>query len=223
MNELIALFTTDQAARLTGISAQQITRWARRGFITPRYVDESGWLGVKRLFSFRDLVALRTLLILRDTYHLPDRELSRANEFLQRHYEDPWASLPFHVLGNELIFDEPTLQRRMAAARPGQLALPVDLEPIVQAMHAQVAQTVQRQPSEIGQIRRDRLIMGGRPVIAGTRIPTAAIWSFYSAGATNDEILAQYPDLQSADVEQAIAYERERYAKRARRRAARSA
>jgi uncharacterized protein (DUF433 family) len=50
----------------------------------------------------------------------------------------------------------------------------------------------------------------------------AAIWSFYSAGATNDDILAQYPDLQAADVEQAIAYERERQAKSGRR-AARSA
>lgn len=48
--------------------------------------------------------------------------------------------------------------------------------------------------------------MGGVPCIRGLRIPIATIVGMVADGMTREEILAAYPDLQPADVEQALRY-----------------
>jgi uncharacterized protein (DUF433 family) len=49
-------------------------------------------------------------------------------------------------------------------------------------------------------------IMGGRACIRGMRIPVAVLVGQVAHGATFDEILQGYPDLEREDVEQAVAY-----------------
>ena len=49
-------------------------------------------------------------------------------------------------------------------------------------------------------------IMGGRACIRGMRIPVSVIVGQIAHGATVDEILADYPDLEPEDVQQAIGY-----------------
>ena len=48
--------------------------------------------------------------------------------------------------------------------------------------------------------------MGGVPCIRGLRIPVATIVGMVADGMTREEILAAYPDLEPADVEQALRY-----------------
>jgi uncharacterized protein (DUF433 family) len=45
------------------------------------------------------------------------------------------------------------------------------------------------------------------PVLAGTRVPTAAVWNLHRAGYAVGAILREYPRLKPADVEVAIAFE----------------
>ena len=52
----------------------------------------------------------------------------------------------------------------------------------------------------------DPQIMGGRACIRGMRIPVSVVVGQIAHGATFDEILADYPDLESEDVKQAIGY-----------------
>lgn len=52
----------------------------------------------------------------------------------------------------------------------------------------------------------DTQIMGGRACIRGMRIPVSVIVGQIAFGATHDEILAGYPDLERADIEQALQY-----------------
>jgi uncharacterized protein (DUF433 family) len=49
-------------------------------------------------------------------------------------------------------------------------------------------------------------ILGGRACIRGMRIPVSVIVSQVANGATNDEILEGYPDLEMEDIEQALNY-----------------
>jgi len=49
-------------------------------------------------------------------------------------------------------------------------------------------------------------IMGGRACIRGMRITVAVIVGQVAHGASFDEILAGYPDLERGDVEQAVEY-----------------
>ena len=52
----------------------------------------------------------------------------------------------------------------------------------------------------------DRKIMGGRACIRGMRVPVSVIVSQIAHGASFDEILAGYPDLERDDIQQAIEY-----------------
>ncbi len=52
----------------------------------------------------------------------------------------------------------------------------------------------------------DPKIMGGRACIRGMRIPVSVIVGQIAHGATVDEILADYPDLEPEDVQEALEY-----------------
>jgi uncharacterized protein (DUF433 family) len=52
----------------------------------------------------------------------------------------------------------------------------------------------------------DPKIMGGRACIRGMRIPVSVIVGQIAHGATIEEILADYPDLEPADIQQALEY-----------------
>jgi uncharacterized protein (DUF433 family) len=52
----------------------------------------------------------------------------------------------------------------------------------------------------------DPKIMGGRACIRGMRIPVSVIVGQIAHGATVEEILADYPDLEAEDIRQALEY-----------------
>lgn len=53
-------------------------------------------------------------------------------------------------------------------------------------------------------VRADQ--MDGVPCIRGLRIPVATVVGMVADGMTVEEILAAYPDLDAADVEEALRY-----------------
>ncbi|HPO17203.1 MAG TPA: DUF433 domain-containing protein [Candidatus Hydrogenedentes bacterium] len=52
----------------------------------------------------------------------------------------------------------------------------------------------------------DKDIMGGRACIRGMRIPVSVIVNQIAHGATVEEILQGYPDLEAEDIQEAIEY-----------------
>jgi uncharacterized protein (DUF433 family) len=52
----------------------------------------------------------------------------------------------------------------------------------------------------------DPEIMGGRACIRGMRIPVSVVVGQVAHGATNQEILDGYPELDPADIQQALEY-----------------
>ena len=52
----------------------------------------------------------------------------------------------------------------------------------------------------------DTRIMGGRACIRGMRISVGVIVGQIAHGATTEEIISDYPDLEPEDIEQALAY-----------------
>ena len=52
----------------------------------------------------------------------------------------------------------------------------------------------------------DSQIMGGRACIRGMRIPVSVIIGQIAHGATYEEILDGYPDLEREDIQQALEY-----------------
>lgn len=58
----------------------------------------------------------------------------------------------------------------------------------------------------LDRITIDPEVMNGRPCIRGMRFPISRILALLAAGQDEKEILASHPDLESADIRQAIAY-----------------
>ncbi|HYY28254.1 MAG TPA: DUF433 domain-containing protein [Chthoniobacterales bacterium] len=52
----------------------------------------------------------------------------------------------------------------------------------------------------------DPQIMGGRACIRGMRVPVSVIIGQIAHGATKEEVLADYPDLEPVDIQQALEY-----------------
>jgi uncharacterized protein (DUF433 family) len=52
----------------------------------------------------------------------------------------------------------------------------------------------------------DPTILGGKPIIRGTRISVEMILEWIASGATRDDIVRKHPHLSDADVEQALTY-----------------
>ena len=52
----------------------------------------------------------------------------------------------------------------------------------------------------------DPAVMGGRACIRGMRIPVSVIVGQVAHGATVEEVLKDYPDLDREDVQQALEY-----------------
>jgi len=55
-------------------------------------------------------------------------------------------------------------------------------------------------------ITRDRAILGGIPIVAGTRTPVRAVAGYYQMGMTADEIMQSLPHLTPAQLHAALAY-----------------
>jgi uncharacterized protein (DUF433 family) len=58
----------------------------------------------------------------------------------------------------------------------------------------------------LDRITFDPLILGGRACIRGMRIPVSVIVGQIAHGATWDEVLKDYPDLEREDIEQSLTY-----------------
>jgi DNA-binding transcriptional MerR regulator len=71
MTVLLA-FTVEQASRVTGVSERRIRYWDRTGVLSPSLArDTDRKHAYSRIYSFRDVVGLKTLGQLRDQFSLP--------------------------------------------------------------------------------------------------------------------------------------------------------
>jgi uncharacterized protein (DUF433 family) len=59
---------------------------------------------------------------------------------------------------------------------------------------------------DFDRITFDPQILGGRACIRGMRIPVSVIVGQLAHGATFEEVLAGYPDLEREDIQQALSY-----------------
>lgn len=61
----------------------------------------------------------------------------------------------------------------------------------------------------MAKIVRNPAILGGKPIIDGTRISVELVLDLLASGASRDEIIDSYPHLNSAQINACISYARE--------------
>lgn len=204
----IGAFGEEHAARLCGASIAQLREWDRIGIVTPSYGAGNTGLPYGRVYSFRDIVSLRVVSQLRNVYGIRYGELRSAHKYLSRLSGTPWASCRLEVLGKRVVVVEPGTRRKREPGT-GQEVLAIPLRVVIASLREDVRKLNERPETEIGKVVREKFVAQNQLVIAGTRIPIAAIKSFASAGYDAAGILKEFPDLTAADVQAALAYEGE--------------
>ena len=64
-------FTSGHVSALTGLSDRQLREWDNRGLFQPAYAEDDRRRPYSRVYSFRDVVGLRTIALLRKQYRVP--------------------------------------------------------------------------------------------------------------------------------------------------------
>jgi uncharacterized protein (DUF433 family) len=206
----LAAFTAEHVCRLTGLSARQLGYWDKTEFFSPTLLDDHRRRAFGRIYSFRDLVGLRTIAILRNVHRLPLQELRRVGEWLKERHDTPWSSLRFALKGKTAVFIDPAVGVAVEPKGAGQEVLSVALQPIADDMRQAADRLKERTPEQIGHVTRNRYVVHNAWVVAGTRIPTQAVWHFHEAGYSPKDIIAEYPRLTPSDIAAAIEFERDR-------------
>ena len=201
---IIAAFTRDQAARLTGVSQRQLRLWDAKGFFAPSLKLEGGALA--SLYSFRDLLCLKVIHAIRNEAKIPFAELLKTKQRLAHLGDDLWARTTLYILGKRVVFDDPDTGGRQEASS-GQGVLQIPLRVVTGTMEDAVRAMRERKSDLIGTIDRKRSVAQNQPVIAGTRIPVRSLQAFAKAGYSVAQINAQYPGITERDIEAALSYE----------------
>jgi DNA-binding transcriptional MerR regulator len=157
-------FTAHQASKFTSCTPRQLRYWDQIGLVKPSVQQTGGRSGVPRLYSFRDLVALRVVKSLLDG-GMSLQRVRRAWEYLNRR-----AALDKHLSEVKLITDGVSIfkvARRsgeiLDALREGQLAFFVAIDEIASGVEAKVGQFKED---------RDRFVRALREAAAHTRTGT---------------------------------------------------
>lgn len=197
---VLSAFCIDHVAQITDLSKARLARWDRLGFFPPEYIGEdSRHNPYARVYSFVDLVGLRTLKILSDVHRVPLEELRKAAAELKKRSDRPWSEIPLAVLKRKVVFDLDANPRNVT---DGQYALKhIPLQPIALEVRERANRLRYRDESQIGQTEKRKFVQRNAEVISGTRIPVSAIDSFIQAGYSNREILEEYPSLVLRDIE----------------------
>ncbi|HEY4606395.1 MAG TPA: helix-turn-helix domain-containing protein [Acidimicrobiia bacterium] len=132
-------FTAEQACRLTNCTHHQLRYWDRVGLVKPSIQTTGGRPGVRRLYSFRDLVALRVVRSLLDN-GMSLQRVRRAWDYLRREGE-----MENHLADVKLVTDGLTIFQvssdegeLMDALRKGQLAFFVAIDEIAREVEEDV-------------------------------------------------------------------------------------
>jgi uncharacterized protein (DUF433 family) len=203
VSKVAGAFTAEQAAQLTGLSADQLARWDREGFFRPSLGYENRRAPFSRIYTFRDLVGLRTISRLMSEYGVSKQYLKRVSEALDRPNE-LWAGSTLYVLGKKLYLEEPN-SKDFREPTTGQAILRhFPLKSVVAEIEEGIRQLNDRSQVRAGATSRNRNVMANTEVIQGTRIPVRTILEYHRDGHSVADIIRAYPSLRSEDVTAAL-------------------
>lgn len=197
---VVAAFTDEKVSKLTGLSKSQLRSWDKEGFIAPSLAEDNRRLAYSRVYSFRDVVALRVIASLKNDHSVSTQHLKQVAKQLAHLGEDLWTSTTLYVLNKKVVIYNPEVDS-LQEVIGGQGVFKIPLKVAMRDTEADVAELFKRDQSTIGKVSSSRYVMNGEEVVAGTRIPVRSVVSYLEMGLPVARILSDYPDLTLADVE----------------------
>ena len=202
----IEMFSEEMTSRLTGVSVRQLRYWDSDSFFSPGFGYEDRSKPYSRLYSFRDLVALKVLNGLRNEVKVPLAHLREVKEKLLSLGEKLWGETVLYVHNKRVVFTNPGTDK-LEEVVSGQGILQIPLLVASSNMREAIKLLNQRKPETIGKFEKRRNIADNQLVIMGTRIPVENIKAFAAQGYSVDKIKLEYPTLTEEDIRAAINYD----------------
>src|SRR3954451_6469400 len=106
-----AAFSEASVEQLTGLTSGQLRYWDKTGFFAPAYAEGNRRAPYSRIYSFKDVVGLRTLGLLRRQHNVSLQHLRQVAERLSHLQDDLWARTMLYVLNRRVIVHEPGSDR----------------------------------------------------------------------------------------------------------------
>lgn len=197
-------YTTERAGQLSGVPARTLYDWAKRRVVAPDYP------GRPMAWSYRDLAFVRLLAWLRQG-HMERRKAALRVAQVRELMTDPAQQVSeirsdgtIVLLGAETI-DRLTGQQVFDAMVPFLSVFNL-LEPVEELGRRQLWGPDLIQPTKRTSI--SPWVMGGEPCVRSTRVPTVELYALrHNRGLRAERIVALYPGLDVAQVEDAIKLE----------------
>lgn len=200
---VVAAFSEEHVERITGLTRGRLRYWARTGFFVPSYAEGNGRPQFSRFYSFKDIVALRTLEMLRVQNGVPLQHLRKCAETLSHLKDELWTKTVLYVVARKVVFENPETGAPEEVVS-GQYLLGVPLLSVMRDTAADVFNLSARRQSQRGHVGRSRAISHNSWVVSGTRIPVAAIRRLHEDGFSSGQIRDEYPDLTDEDIQAAL-------------------
>ncbi len=198
-------YSAERAGQLSGVPARTLYDWADAGVLVPDYATAH-----PKAWSYRDLGFVRLLAWLRQQGQ--DRPQAAARIAALRAIMAVAAQQVTEVRsdGSIVLLGEETVDRltgqQIFDGMTGFLAVFDLLEPIAELGRKRLWGPDLLAPSHLTVI--SPWVMGGEPVVRATRIPTASLHALHhERGLDADRIVALYPELDTEQVDDAIALE----------------
>lgn len=201
-------YTADRAAALSGVPKSTVHDWARREILVPSISH----VRIK-LWSYGDLMSLRTIAWLRASKTAPDgNDVSATAMSAVRR-----ALLELLQLDLDLWTEDGG--PNVAVDRRGKIVLNPQAQPqhadgqrLLDAQQFQLLRPFEitreiRGPDLVAPRPRLRIVPGklsGAPHVHRTRIETEALAALARRGLPSDRIVALYPAIETADVREAL-------------------
>ena len=131
-------FTTQQAARFSQLTLRQVNYFDTTKLLSPSMQIAKG-KGSRRLYSFRDVVALRLIAKLR-SQGLSLQSVRKAIAYLRNLGQDDLSRVVFAINGDDVVLVEPDRLAVSLVEQPGQLCFLIGIGGITQEVEAAIRQ-----------------------------------------------------------------------------------
>lgn len=193
-------FNIKTVAKITGASIRQLGYWDKIGLIKPSIAQAEG-RGTRRLYSFVDIVQVKTAKALRDQ-GISLQKIRRCIAFLRKHapeIEHPLAELKLLTDGKtifKLTADKNVIMDTLAT---GQLVMSIAIGKLAKETQAQVEELARkRQTTVVVDDFEYQVIVEPDPDAGGYVVYCPAIKGCVSQGETIEEALEMIKDAIAA-------------------------
>ena len=207
IDNVVAAYSEEQIGRMVGLTKSRLRYWARTEFFKPSFVEEDGRLPYSRFYSFKDVVALRTLEMLRVRNGVPLQHLRKVADSLAHMKDELWSRASLFVLDKKVLVVDPEFGQPQEIVS-GQYVLRIPLSEVIEDTRNDILAFRSRPANTVGHLSRNRSIARNALVVSGTRIPVGSVLRLHEDGYTVDQIIAEYPDLTPEDIEAALTHGR---------------